>query len=291
MAEKFQTGFDQPLLHTMYVDKVLVGPRRRADALAAQPHPPAEGRHLRARLPQRRRGHPGGVRALLRAHRRARPTRTCSTTPAATSTTSTCSATRRSRPPPRLLASLGTSATTAPALRRARPRARALQRARRGDSRTSSGTRCSGSSHVYSFLSQIVSFTDTEPRARLPLRRALALYLPGPSDGAARPRHRGRADASAHRDDLRRLSLARPRRAARSRRSSTGAGRSTSRSRSTSRRSSTSSTSASASTSTDADQLLFDQFEQSWVADAELAAQAQAATTSTTSGSSSTASS
>ena len=25
MAEKFQTGFDQPLLHTMYVDKVLVG--------------------------------------------------------------------------------------------------------------------------------------------------------------------------------------------------------------------------------------------------------------------------
>src|SRR5260370_26417134 len=25
VAEKFQTGFDQPLLHTMYVDKVLVG--------------------------------------------------------------------------------------------------------------------------------------------------------------------------------------------------------------------------------------------------------------------------
>ena len=23
VAEKFQTGFDQPLLHTMYVDKVL----------------------------------------------------------------------------------------------------------------------------------------------------------------------------------------------------------------------------------------------------------------------------
>jgi type I site-specific restriction-modification system R (restriction) subunit len=30
-AEKFQTGFDEPLLHTMYVDKVLSGarPRRR----------------------------------------------------------------------------------------------------------------------------------------------------------------------------------------------------------------------------------------------------------------------
>ena len=25
VAEKFQTGFDQPLQHTMYVDKVLVG--------------------------------------------------------------------------------------------------------------------------------------------------------------------------------------------------------------------------------------------------------------------------
>ena len=25
VAEKFQTGFDQPLLHTMYVDKVLMG--------------------------------------------------------------------------------------------------------------------------------------------------------------------------------------------------------------------------------------------------------------------------
>ncbi len=25
VAEKFQTGFDQPLLHTMYVDKILIG--------------------------------------------------------------------------------------------------------------------------------------------------------------------------------------------------------------------------------------------------------------------------
>ena len=55
VAEKFQTGFDQPLLHTMYVDKVLVGPRRSPDALAAQPHPPAEGEHLRPGLPQRHR--------------------------------------------------------------------------------------------------------------------------------------------------------------------------------------------------------------------------------------------
>ena len=70
VAEKFQTGYDQPLLHTMYVDKPLTGPARRADALPAEPHPPGEDRHVRPRLPQRRRGHPGGVRALLRRDRR-----------------------------------------------------------------------------------------------------------------------------------------------------------------------------------------------------------------------------
>ena len=41
VAEKFQTGFDQPLLHTMYVDKVLTGLARRPDPLSAQPDPPA----------------------------------------------------------------------------------------------------------------------------------------------------------------------------------------------------------------------------------------------------------
>ena len=58
VAEKYQTGFDQPLLHTMYVDKKLDGRQRRADPVAAQPHPPRQDRHVRPRLPQRRRGHP-----------------------------------------------------------------------------------------------------------------------------------------------------------------------------------------------------------------------------------------
>ena len=57
VAEKFQTGFDQPLLHTMYVDKTLAGLARGADALPAQPHPPRQDRHVRPRLPQRGRGH------------------------------------------------------------------------------------------------------------------------------------------------------------------------------------------------------------------------------------------
>ena len=47
--------------------------RRRqggADPVAAQPHPPGQDRHVRARLRQQRRGHPGRVRAVLRADRR-----------------------------------------------------------------------------------------------------------------------------------------------------------------------------------------------------------------------------
>ncbi len=41
------------------------------DPLAPQPHPPAEGEHLRPRLPQRHRGHRRGLRAVPRLHRRA----------------------------------------------------------------------------------------------------------------------------------------------------------------------------------------------------------------------------
>ncbi len=36
VASKFQTGFDQPLLHTMYVDKKLGGRERGADAVAPE---------------------------------------------------------------------------------------------------------------------------------------------------------------------------------------------------------------------------------------------------------------
>ena len=37
VAEKYQTGFDQPLLHTMYVDKRLAGiPGRSADPVALE---------------------------------------------------------------------------------------------------------------------------------------------------------------------------------------------------------------------------------------------------------------
>ena len=68
VAEKYQTGFDQPLLTTMYVNKKLDRHLRRADPVPAQPHRRAQdaGRPGRAGLRQRGRGHPGGVPAVLR---------------------------------------------------------------------------------------------------------------------------------------------------------------------------------------------------------------------------------
>jgi hypothetical protein len=77
VAEKYQTGFDQPLLCGMYVDKKLDGVAAGADAVAAQPHPPAQvpGRRAGARLRQLRGVDGGVVQALVRAddHRRGRP--------------------------------------------------------------------------------------------------------------------------------------------------------------------------------------------------------------------------
>ncbi len=48
----------------------------RADALAPEPHPSAQGRHLRARLRQRPRGDPRGLQDLLRRRRDGRGGRT-----------------------------------------------------------------------------------------------------------------------------------------------------------------------------------------------------------------------
>ena len=75
-ADKFQTGYDEPLLHTMYVDKILSGHQGRADAVAPEPRAPEEARRLRARFHERLGHDPAGVRRLLPHHgagRRDRP--------------------------------------------------------------------------------------------------------------------------------------------------------------------------------------------------------------------------
>jgi type I restriction enzyme R subunit len=68
VANKFVTGFDEPLLHTMYVDKPLAG--------VAEPSPPAKTRYLCTGLCRQRRGREGCISGLLPrngAGRRNRP--------------------------------------------------------------------------------------------------------------------------------------------------------------------------------------------------------------------------
>ena len=67
-ADKFQTGYDEPLLHTMYVDKPLSGIKAVQTLVAAQPRAPAEARLLRARLPEQQRGDHLRLPGLLPHH-------------------------------------------------------------------------------------------------------------------------------------------------------------------------------------------------------------------------------
>ena len=97
VAEKFQTGFDQPLLHTMYVDKPLVG----LDAVQTlsrlnRIHPLKESTFvLDFRNDTEDIVEPSSSSTAPPSRRR--PTPTSSTTRAGASTTSTFSAPRRSR--------------------------------------------------------------------------------------------------------------------------------------------------------------------------------------------------
>ena len=49
-ADKFQTGYDEPLLHTMYVDKTLSGIKAVQTLSRLNRLPSQEARHIRARL-------------------------------------------------------------------------------------------------------------------------------------------------------------------------------------------------------------------------------------------------
>ena len=64
-ADKFQTGYDEPLLHTMYVDKTLSSIKAVQTPLPPQPGASQEARRVRTRFPQRRRHHPRRLRRLL----------------------------------------------------------------------------------------------------------------------------------------------------------------------------------------------------------------------------------
>ena len=77
-ADKFQTGYDEPLLHTMYVDKTL-SDIKAVQTLSRLNRRIPKARRVRTRFPQRRRHHPRRLRRLLpRDHpsRRDRPQQT-----------------------------------------------------------------------------------------------------------------------------------------------------------------------------------------------------------------------
>ena len=61
-ADKFQTGYDEPLLHTMYVDKILSGIKAVQTLSRLNQGAPEETRRVRARLHERCRYHPGSLR-------------------------------------------------------------------------------------------------------------------------------------------------------------------------------------------------------------------------------------
>ena len=144
VAEKYQTGFDQPKLYAMYVDKTADGPDRRADPVPAQPDPPGQGRHVRPRLPQRRRGDPGRLRAVLRHDRRPadrpQPALRHPPRPRRVRRAVAPRTRRRSR-----AAAVGERGRPRPGARGARPRRSTGSRTSTRTSRTGSATPCSGS--------------------------------------------------------------------------------------------------------------------------------------------------
>ncbi len=72
VANKFQTGFDQPLLCGMYVDRRLAGIQAVQTLSRSKPGASGQGHHLRPRLRQQRRGGAGGFQDLLRNGRAGR---------------------------------------------------------------------------------------------------------------------------------------------------------------------------------------------------------------------------
>ena len=63
-ADKFQTGYDEPLLHTMYVDKTLAG-IKAVQTLSRLNRARPKKHDVSSSIPERRRHHPQRLRRLL----------------------------------------------------------------------------------------------------------------------------------------------------------------------------------------------------------------------------------
>ena len=280
VAEKFQTGFDQPLLHTMYVDKPLVGLAAVQTLSRLNRIHPLKERTFVLDFRNETDDDRGGVRAVPRRapwHRR--PTRTSSLTRGAR--LEHFDVLRDDEIEAAMPALLDLAARRSSARRRlcgARAGAHAVRRA---DRRGAAGVprRARPFVRTYCFVSQIVAFTDPKLERDYVFCRALALYLRTRVHArAARSRDRGRADPPEAPDDLRGVAGA-------GRPSAARCSRSSERVRAASRNSSSRPVQHRRGAQRSLrdrphrrDKLLFDQFEETWVADDELSDQAQSNT-------------
>ena len=277
MAEKFQTGFDQPLLHTMYVDKVLTGLNAVQTLSRLNRIHPDEGRTPSCSTSATRLE---DIQAAFEPYYER-----------------TRGGADRPEPPlrhePRALGDCGVlredEVERGGRRRCSRPRrpegtARCTPRSTR---RSSASSELDDEAQdafrdvltryvsVYAFVAQIAPFTDRALERDYLYARALASRLPDQAGRAARPRQRGRADAPEARADVRGLGVARDRRR-RGRRDLL-------RQRAGSTRAEQARLSQIVDVINerfgldldDTDQLLFDQFEESWAADATLVARAR----------------
>jgi type I restriction enzyme, R subunit len=183
VANKFQTGFDQPLLHTMYVDKKLGGvnavqtlsrlnrtlPRRRARWCSTSPTRPTRSRR------------PSSPTTRRRCSRR-RPTRTCSTRSRPASPPSRSTPRRTWTPSPR---STSTQGDAGPALRRARAVVERFQ-ALSGDEQHDFRGQLTDYVRLYAFLAQVLTFADADLEKLYVFARHLRRLLP--ADRAELPR-------------------------------------------------------------------------------------------------------
>ena len=206
VAEKFQTGFDQPLLHTMYVDKPLVG-LAAVQTLSRlnRIHPLKESTFVL----DFRNDTEDIVEAFEQFHG-------CTVAPPTDPNIlwdtrrrlDDFDVLRAEEIEAAMPALLGAGATRREALGRGLRRARAGEGALRGRwtmrQRLEFRDALTRFVRTYSFVSQIAAFTDPALERDYVYCRALSLYLRDTRHGRApRPGHRGRADPPAPPDDLR----------------------------------------------------------------------------------------
>ena len=208
VANKYQTGFDQPLLHTMYVDKRLSRRPGGADPVAPEPHHPGKEDTFVLDFVN----DAEEIRADASSPTTSRPSSPSRRTRTSSTSCSTGSRRRRSSGRPRSKPSASSSTPR----KRSRPsrdqaemyralgpavdRFKALDEEKQDEFRNA----LTGYVRLYGFLSQVMPFADADLEKLYTFGRFLELKLPQRrEEGASRSRWRGRAQVLPARQDQR----------------------------------------------------------------------------------------